>query len=32
MAAGKREEGNVWKGLASGVVAGLAAAWAMNQF
>jgi putative membrane protein len=32
MAAGKKAEGNVWKGLASGVVAGLAAAWAMNQF
>lgn len=32
MVAGKREEGNVWKGLAAGVVAGLAAAWAMNQF
>jgi hypothetical protein len=32
MTAGKREEGNVWKGLAAGVVGGLAAAWAMNQF
>ena len=32
MASGKKGEGNVWKGLASGVVAGLAAAWAMNQF
>lgn len=32
MAVSKREEGEVWKGLAAGVVAGLAAAWAMNQF
>jgi hypothetical protein len=32
MSVGKREEGNVWKGLGAGVVAGLAAAWAMNQF
>jgi hypothetical protein len=28
----EREEGDVLKGLAAGVVAGLAAAWAMNQF
>lgn len=27
-----REEGDVLKGLAAGVIAGLAAAWAMNQF
>ena len=32
MQVGKREEGDVFKGLAAGVVAGLAAAWAMNQF
>ncbi len=32
MTSGKREEGNVWKGLAAGMVGGLAAAWAMNQF
>jgi hypothetical protein len=25
-------DGDVWKGLAAGVVAGLAAAWVMNQF
>ena len=28
----RREEGDVLKGLAAGAVAGLAAAWAMNQF
>jgi hypothetical protein len=27
-----RSEGNVWKGLAAGVVGGLAASWTMNQF
>jgi putative membrane protein len=27
-----RREGDVWKGLAAGVVGGLAAAWTMNQF
>ncbi|MDQ3256088.1 MAG: DUF1440 domain-containing protein [Acidobacteriota bacterium] len=32
MGDGKREESNVLKGLAAGVVAGLAAAWTMNQF
>jgi hypothetical protein len=32
MAAGNREEGDVWKGMAAGLIAGLAAAWAMNQF
>lgn len=30
--AGGRGEGDVWKGLAAGIVGGLAAAWAMNQF
>lgn len=32
MGVGKREECDVLKGLAAGVVAGLAAAWVMNQF
>src|SRR4051812_25553014 len=27
-----RRRGSVWKGLAAGVVGGLAAAWTMNQF
>jgi hypothetical protein len=27
-----RREGNVWKGLAAGVVGGLVASWTMNQF
>ncbi len=32
MGGGERKEGNVLKGLAAGIVAGLAAAWTMNQF
>ncbi len=32
MGGSKKEEGNVLKGLAAGVVAGLAAAWTMNRF
>ena len=28
----RRRDGNVWKGLAAGVVGGLAASWTMNQF
>jgi putative membrane protein len=32
MGSDKRDEGDVLKGLAAGVVAGLAAAWTMNQF
>jgi uncharacterized membrane protein YagU involved in acid resistance len=32
MRSDKREEGDVLKGLAAGVVAGLVAAWTMNQF
>lgn len=32
MGSDKREEGDVLKGLAAGIVAGLAAAWTMNQF
>ncbi|MDQ3135609.1 MAG: DUF1440 domain-containing protein [Acidobacteriota bacterium] len=32
MKVGEREEGDVLKGLAAGLVAGLAAAWTMNQF
>ena len=27
-----RREGDVWKGLAAGIVGGLAASWTMNQF
>jgi uncharacterized membrane protein YagU involved in acid resistance len=27
-----REEGNVWKGMLAGAIAGLAASWAMNRF
>lgn len=32
MMSGKREAGNVLKGIVAGVVGGLAAAWTMNQF
>jgi len=28
----RREDGDLWKGLAAGIVGGLAASWVMNQF
>ncbi|MDQ6654050.1 MAG: hypothetical protein M3Y84_15080 [Acidobacteriota bacterium] len=30
--ANKRDEGDVWKGIAAGLVGGLVASWTMNQF
>lgn len=30
--ANNRDEGDVWKGIAAGLIGGLAASWVMNQF
>ncbi len=30
--ANKRDEGDVWKGIAAGLIGGLAASWTMNRF